>query len=122
MAEPKVINLAQRKLERMGGSPPPKIDVSLPDFISPQTIGTLTDAQLDQVLSLVRVRRMAATQVYERTQREKRQVEEGKALHALDKKQEQVYNELERAFKALDKLELRVNEMRALRLQAGLTF
>ena len=120
--ERKVINLAQRKLERLGGTPPPEIKTEIPDFITPPDIGKMSDAQLEQVLGLVRLRRMQSQMIYERTQTEKARVTEDKAKQQLEKKSEQVFNELEKVFKNLDKLEIRVNEMRALRVQAGLDF
>lgn len=120
--ERKVINLAQRKLERLGGIPAPEIKVDIPDFITPPDITSMSDAQLEQVLNLIRMRRLQSAMLYEKTQQEKTQLEETKARMQLEKKAEQVFKELDRAFAILDKLELRVNEMRALRIQAGLSF
>jgi len=119
----KVINLAERRKQRLHDAPePPSDGVVIPDFITPQTINEMTDPQLDQLLNLVRLRRMHSTLIYERTKQEKEQIAQTKARDALVKKAEQVWNELDKVFKNLDKLELRVNEMRALRLQAGLEF
>lgn len=118
----KVINLAERKQQRLGGAPAPLIEVEIPDFISPPDISSMSDAQLEQLLNLVRMRRMQSALVYEKTQLEKQAVAEGKARAQLEKKAEQVFNELDKVFKNLDKLELRVNELRALRIQAGLEF
>lgn len=120
--ERKVINLAQRKLDRLGGTPPPVIAVTIPDFISPPDISKMSDEQLEQLLNLIRMRRMASAMIYEKTQREKEAVSEEKAKAQLEKKAVQVFTLLEKAFDTLDKLELRVNEMRALRIQAGLEF
>lgn len=122
MTERKVINLAQRKAERLAGLPAPEVKIEIPDFISPPDISTMSDEQLEQLLNLVRLRRMQSQMQYEQTQREREQVTQEKARVQLEKKAEQVWNELDKVFKNLDKLELRVNEMRALRLQAGLTF
>lgn len=122
MTERKVINLAERKLQRLGGAPAPQIEVPIPDFISPPDISKMTDEQLEQVLSLIRLRRLQSSLLYEKTKAEKAALDETKARAALDKKAEQVFKELEKAFKVLDTLELRVNEMRALRIQAGLEF
>ena len=118
----KVINLAERKMQRLGGAPPPKIEVEIPDFITPKTINDMNDDQLEQMLNLIRLRRMQSTMVYERTKAEKDALAQNKARDMLEKKAEQVWNELDKVFKNLDKLELRVNELRGLRVQAGLDF
>lgn len=120
--ERKVINLAERKLQRLGGLPAPSIEVAIPDFISPPDISSMTDAQLEQVLNLIRMRRLQSRMVYEKTAAEKEALDINKARVALEKKAEQVYNLLAKTFDVLDKLELKVNEMRALRIQAGLEF
>lgn len=122
MTERKVINLAERKKERLGGLPEPRIEVDIPDFITPKDITTMTDDQLEQMLNLVRLRRMQSALIHQKTVQEKEQLAQDKARGQLEKKSEQVFTELERVFKNLDKLELRVNEMRALRIQAGLDF
>lgn len=126
----KVINLAERKMQRLAminvapQSTAPKAadEADLPDFISPPDISKMTDPQLEQMLNLIRVRRLQSAMIYEQTKAQKAAVAEGRALDMLEKKAEQVFKELERAFNVLDKLELRVNEMRALRVQAGLDF
>lgn len=127
--ERKVINLAERKMQRLAmtgaaPSPPQKEadEVELPDFISPPDISKMTDPQLEQLLNLIRMRRLQSAMIYEQTNAQKAAIAEGRALQMLEKKAEQVFKELERAFTVLDKLELRVNEMRALRVQAGLDF
>lgn len=122
MSERKVINLAERKLQRLGGVPAPTIEVPIPDFITPQDITTMSDEQLEQMLNLIRVRRLQSAMIYESTKKQKEEVTAAKARAALEKKAEQVFNELDKAFKTLEKLELRVNELRALRLQGGLSF
>lgn len=120
--ERRVINLAERKLERLGGVPAPNIAVEIPDFITPPDIGDMSDEQLEQLLQLVRLRRMQSTMIYEQTMAEKQKVADAKNYQRLDKQAVKVFTKLEKAFKALDDLELSVNELRAWRLQAGLTF
>ena len=122
MSERKVINLAERKMQRLGGAPAPTIEVPIPDFITPQDITTMSDEQLEQMLNLIRVRRLQSAMIYENTKKQKEEVTAAKARAALEKKAEQVFTELDKAFKVLEKLELRVNELRALRLQGGLSF
>jgi len=120
--ERRVINLAQRKLERLGGLPAPDIAVSIPEFIEPSDISKMSDEQLEQVLQLVRLRRMQSTLIYEQTQVQKQQIQDEKNYMRLDKAGIKVFTKMEKAFKALDDLELAVNEMRAWRLQSGLEF
>ena len=120
--ERKVINLAQRKKERLAGEPQIEVRTPLPDHIHPNDIAYTIRSQLDQLINLVRFRRLQSAAQYERTIAEKRQVTESRAKEALEHKCEQVFAELNRTFKNLEKLELRINEMRALRIQAGLTW
>ena len=118
----KIINFKERREERLAGEPIVELPkaIEIPDIITPKDIDSFDDDQLDSLLNHIRLRRLASTLVYERTMKEKEEVTQGKARDMLEKKCEQVWSELNRAFKVLDRLELRVNEMRALRLQAGL--
>jgi len=120
--ERKVINLAERKKQRLGGLPAPEIKVEIPDFIEPRDIMSMSDEQMDQILSLIRLRRLQAASKYEQTEREKTELSMSKARDALERKAAVVFKDLERTFAILDKLELHVNELRALRVQAGLEF
>lgn len=122
MTDRKVIDLAARKRERLAGREPPKLEVELPDFISPPDIAKMSDAQLEQLVDLIRLRRMEPLLIYEQTQVELAKREEDKVKQQIEKKAQQVFNELDRVFKNLEKLELRVNELRALRLQIGMEF
>jgi len=120
--EPKVINFLERRHERLAGEPLSEYakSVDVPDFITPSDIDNLTDEQLESLLNIIRVRRMQSADVYKRTMEEKEQVAQGKARDMLEAKGIQVWSELNKSFKTLEKLELRVNELRALRLQANL--
>lgn len=118
----KIINLRERREARLAGEPQPVINVPLPDFIRPADITTMTDEQLDSLLDIVRLRRLTSTMLYQRTMEEKEELRVSRAREQLEDKCVQVFNELERVLKNLDKLELRVNEMRALRIQAGMTW
>ena len=126
MSDDRVVDLAQAKRDR-GLSNDDKSDASnpeteVPDFITPKSIATMTDAQLDDMLEVLRLRRMTATLQYEKTVAEKEALARDKAVAQLEKKNEQVFKALERTTKALEALETRVIEMRAFRLQAGLEF
>ena len=116
----KVINLEQRRRQTVGGEPEVDPGVQLPEFIRPSDISTLSDEQLEGLLNVIRLRRLTSTMLYEKTMKDKEEITQGKARDMLDNKCGQVYKEIEKAFKQLEKLELRVNEMRALRIQAGL--
>lgn len=116
----KVINLFERRKTQLAGETDAAPLEALPEFITPGDIDRLNDAQLEQLLNIIRMRRLQSTLVYEKTVREKETLTQSRAREMLEKKSEQVWKELDAVFKKLEKLELRVNEMRALRLQAGL--
>jgi hypothetical protein len=102
-------------------NPPPTLE-AIPEFIEPTDISKMTDAQFTTLLELIRMRRMTATIVYQQTMEEKEKVVHAKLAAALEKKAEQIYKKMEMCFKHLEQLELKINELRALRLQAGLEF
>jgi hypothetical protein len=118
----KVINFETRRKQLLAGEVSPPAPDGIPEFISQADISRLTDDQLDQLINLIRLRRLNSTLIYERTMREKEQLSMSKAREQLEKKCGQVFKELDRALSVLEKLELRINEMRALRIQAGLDF
>lgn len=124
MVERAVINLAERKQARLlanrGVSEP--LAMLVPDFIDPPTILKMSDEAIDQMLNLIRINRMSAQLIYEKSVAERGKINDAKLQVKMDKKAEQVFVELERVFKYFDKLELRINELRALRLQVGLDF
>lgn len=122
MSDPKIINLAERKAQSFAGNAPVQGTGDIPDFIRPADISTMTDVQLEQVLNLVRMRRMQSALTYEKTREETAAVAAGRARAALVKKSEQVFTSLSKAFGILDKLEVQISELRALRVQAGLEF
>ena len=118
----KIIDFEQRRRHMLAGEPSPPRPDGIPEFISQVDISNFTDDQLDQMINLIRLRRLNSTLIYERTMREKEQLTLSKAREQLDKKCGQVFKELDRSLTILEKLELRINEMRALRIQAGLDF
>ena len=117
-----VINFELRRRQLLAGEVSPPPPQGIPDFISQSDISTLSDDQLDQLINLIRLRRLNSTLQYERTMREKEQLTLSKAREQLEKKCVQVWKELDRSLTILEKLELRINEMRALRIQVGLDF
>lgn len=118
----KIINLLERRKAKLANEPDQAVEpkVLLPDFVRPIDIANMNDEQLEALLNLVRVRRLTSTMIYERTQEEKTELRETRAKEQLEVKCEQVWKELDRTFKNLEKLEQKINEMRALRIQAGM--
>jgi hypothetical protein len=119
-ATPKVIDFARRRMQLLAGEYQPDRVDGLPEFISPSDISKLNDDQLDQLINLIRLRRLNSTLLYERSMRDKEQLTAGKAREQLEKKCVQVWKSIDKNFTDLEKLELLVNQMRALRIQAGL--
>lgn len=115
-----VIDFAQRRMQLLAGEKQPEGGEGLPEFIQPSDISTMSDDTLDQLINIIRLRRLNSTMLYERTMREREQLTMSKAREQLDKKCVQVYKCIDTALNNLEKLELRINEMRALRIQAGL--
>lgn len=122
MSEVKIINLAQRKAERLAGLPAPEIKVDIPDFIEPHDISAMSDTVLEQIVDLIRLRRLTAAMIYEQTVAENKKRQDDKIKAGIEKKAEQVFKLLEKCYDNIDKLEIRVNELRALRLQIGMDF
>jgi hypothetical protein len=118
----KIINLLERRKAKLANEPDQAEEpvVLLPDFVRPVDIAEMNDEQLEALVNLLRLRRLTSTMIYERTQEEKQELRESRAKEQLDVKCEQVWKELERTLKNLEKLELKINEMRALRIQAGM--
>jgi hypothetical protein len=117
-----VINFELRRRQLLAGEVGPPAPEGIPDFIAQSDISKLSDDQLDQLINLIRLRRLNSTLQYERTMREKEQLTLSKAREQLEKKCVQVFKELDRSLTVLEKLELRINEMRGLRIQVGLDF
>jgi hypothetical protein len=117
---PKVINFAQRRMQLLAGETQPTGAEGLPEFIAPADISKMSDEQLDQLINIIRLRRLNSTMLYERTMREKDQLTMGRARELLEKKCATVWRDIDKALTHLEKLELHINQMRALRLQCNL--
>lgn len=87
------------------------------DPIDPQTISDLTDDQLDSLIAARQQRRMAPVRHYEEAQRAKQEYQDAQARDLLHKKLQQFEKQLGSVDTALEKLEKRALEIRALRLQ-----
>lgn len=116
----KVIDFARRRMQLLAGEQQPQVGEGVPEFISPQDISKFTDDQLDQLINIIRLRRLNSTLQYEKTMREKEQLTMSKAREQLERKCATVFKDIDRALTQLERLELHINEMRALRIQCGL--
>lgn len=100
--------------------PNPEPPNSEEDFITRHDIRSMSDDALDEFLNAIRVRRMASYETYKRTVADKQAVLEERALEKLDKKCEQIVKKLATIDKQFEDLETYVNQLRGLRIQAGL--
>lgn len=91
-----------------------------PDFITRVDISRMTDAELDIFIEKIKLRRMASFVIYQQTQADLELVKEERARERLNKKMEQISKTCDQLDKNFEKLEKQINEMRGLRIQAGL--
>ena len=92
----------------------------VPEFITRHDISLMNDQQLDTMIAAIRTRRMRSYVIFEQTKREKEQLEQDKVRVRIDKKCEMVIKKLNTIDKHMDDLEKYVNEIRGLRIQAGM--
>lgn len=92
-----------------------------PDFVTRVDINSMSDAQLDEFIGKIRLRRMASFIIYQTTLADAEAVAEEKAKTKLDKKLSMVSKTIETLDKNFEKLETQINEVRGLRIQAGLS-
>lgn len=95
-------------------------DTKVPDFITRVDISKMSDEQLDSFLEGIRERRMLTLVVYEQTLMDKEEAASEKAKAAIERELVQIMKAIEALNKCFDKLELRINKLRGLRIQAGL--
>lgn len=100
--------------------PPDNLEV--PDFITRADISKYTDVQLDDMLEAIRLRRTTSYIITKRTQSDLAAglADTEKAAVAADKKATQIIKTLATLDANFEKLERQVNELRGLRIQAGL--
>ena len=107
--------MSDNNIVRIGdGKPVP------PDFVTRVDIGTMTDEQLDEFIAKIKLRRMASFIIYQQTMADAEVVAEEKARAKLDKKLTQISKTIDTMDKQFDKLEQQINELRGLRIQAGM--
>lgn len=97
----------------------PRKDV--PDFITRHDISSMTDDQLDAMVSAIQTRRMAPVHIYKQTLAEKAQIQQEKDRIKIEKKCEQIIKKINMIDKHSEDLEKYISELRGLRLQAGLS-
>ncbi len=92
-----------------------------PDFITRVDINKMSDPELDDFIEAIRTRRMANFIIYQQTAAEMEALNQEKAKAKLEKKVEQVAKTCETLDKQFEKLEKQINELRGLRIQAGMS-
>jgi septal ring factor EnvC (AmiA/AmiB activator) len=92
-----------------------------PDFITRVDISNMSDEQLDTMLKGIRERRLLNYLVYKTTEDQKNEAKTDKAKAAIEHKCDQIIRQLISVDKGFDKLEKYINELRGLRIQAGMT-
>lgn len=85
--------------------------------IERKTVADLTDDQLDEFIDGLRERRMSAQRQYEQAKKLEKEMREGRLRERLAKHLEILERELTRVNKALSKIDQRVVNIRALRLE-----
>lgn len=113
-----VVHLTQPVQEQQAQAQP---TTDVPEFITAKDISQMNDEQLDELIVAIRARRGKAMQIYNRTKDDLPAVAASKAGVALEKKCDMVIKDLNATDKALERLEKHIQEIRGLRIQAGLT-
>ena len=91
--------------------------VSIDDVMSPKSLLNMTDVEQDVYLQKLRERRMRAAEVLRAARQNRARAESITAMVKLERKADQVERQLEKATKALDKLDELIYALRALNLQ-----
>lgn len=91
----------------------------VPNFITPTDISKWSDKEIDVLLDGIRYRRMQAHVIYSETQKTREIAAKVKLEGLIDKKLEKLRKAIDKVDVVLEKLELAVNEVRALRVQLG---
>ena len=110
-----VINMKERQIRMQEAAG------EIPDFIDRTSIANMTDTQLDQFLDALRIRRLASQVLYEKTLADMAEIAEEKAKGKLEKKCNQIFRRIEQINNHIDVLEKYMNELKGLRIEAGLS-
>ena len=92
----------------------------VPEHITPADIHAMDTDQLEALLEQIRERRLSSVRAYEQAVATAKEASDAAAAERLMKECAMCANNITRVNKALDALEIRVNKMRALRLELGL--
>lgn len=92
----------------------------IPDFITRVDIAQMPDDQLDEMLTAIRDRRMHSYAIYKQTQDQREEIEQERVKERIEKKCTQIIKKMNLLDKHTDDLEKFINELRGLRIQAGL--
>jgi hypothetical protein len=106
-----VVKLRQPKVDK------PSAGVAVDDPINPKSILNMTDVEQDVYLQHLRERRMKAVEILKRADIARREATTVAIAIRIEKKAEQVQRQVEKADKALEKLEELIYGLRALALQ-----
>jgi len=107
----KVVKLRQPQVDK------PAAGVAADDPINPKSILNMTDVEQDMLLQQLRERRMKAVEILKRADIARREATTVAIAIRIEKKAEQVQRQVEKADKALEKLEELIYGLRALALQ-----
>lgn len=91
-----------------------------PDFITRVNISSMSDEQLDELITSIRTRRMSSFIIYQDTMEKKAQIQEEKARVRVEKQCIAIKKTVDMIDRNTDKLEDQINKLRGLRIQAGL--
>ena len=95
-------------------------DTDVPEHIKPAAIYQMNTDQLDELLKVIRERRLQPVKAHEAAMQAAKEASDDKARLSLLKQCEMASSNIVRVDKAIDALETRINKIRALRLELGL--
>lgn len=100
---------------------PVKSTEKAPEFITPSTLSTLSDAEIDALIEGIRVRRMDKHTLYKETRKLRDKASSTNMLKQFETKMGKLVKLIEATDKHLEKLDKAANEVRALRVMMGET-
>jgi len=106
----KVVKLRQPRPKAVAGN-------AVDDAITPKSFLNMTDVEQDVFLNQLRERRLKAAKLLKEAHIAKRHTESVNAMLRIDKKSAQVTSQLDKATKALDKLDQLLYDLRTITLQ-----
>lgn len=93
---------------------------SVPEFIDRFDLDKMSDDEIEAMVVAIRTRRMKSFVVYQETKKEKAAVKQEKLKVRIEVKCEQFIKKLATIDKQLEALEKYANEIRGMRIEAGL--